>query len=492
MFGIFTKRVKASNLLSALDALRTNVMVADADLTISYMNPAVTALMRDAEAELKQELPRFDATQLIGSSIDIFHKNPAHQRKMLASLDKPPSATIRIGTRAFDLLVTPLFERQQRTGYVVEWSDAKQRLQNLDYSARYAAVDRSQAMIEFTSDGVIVDANENFLKAMDYTLDEVRGQHHRMFVDPAYANSPEYTEFWNTLRTGQYLADQYKRLGKNGKEVWIEGAYNPIPDANGKVVRVVKFATDVTAQVRLLANLKALIDQNFGEIDGAIALSTVEAGSASVAAGETSANVQSVAASAEELATSIEEIARSMATSRTATDDAFEQIMKVGENTETLAKAAQAMNGIVDLIRSVASQINLLALNATIESARAGEAGKGFAVVASEVKNLANQAAKATEQIAREIQEIQETSSVVANALGAIRDAIATVRESVTLTASAVEEQNAVTREMSSNMQNASGSVTTVSSNVIEISAAVRQAAQAVAKTKEAARVLVR
>jgi methyl-accepting chemotaxis protein len=150
------------------------------------------------------------------------------------------------------------------------------------------------------------------------------------------------------------------------------------------------------------------------------------------------------------------------------------------------------MNGIVGLIRSIASQINLLALNATIEAARAGEAGKGFAVVASEVKNLAVQAAKATEQISGEIEGIQATSTQVADALGAIREAVTSVRESVALTAAAVEEQSAVTRSMSANMQSAAGAVSTVSASVTEISAAVLQAAQAVAKTKQAARVLVR
>ena len=150
------------------------------------------------------------------------------------------------------------------------------------------------------------------------------------------------------------------------------------------------------------------------------------------------------------------------------------------------------MNGIVGLIRSVASQINLLALNATIESARAGEAGKGFAVVASEVKNLAVQAAKATEQISAEITGIQTTSVAVADALGAIRDAVTMVRDSVTVTAAAVEEQSAVTRDMSANMHNASTSVHTVSNNITEIAAAVLAAGQAVSKTKEAARVLAR
>jgi PAS domain S-box-containing protein len=491
MFGL-GRRQDDETKAAALSALRASVMMADCNLNITYLNDAAFALMREAEAELKAELPRFSVATLIGSNIDVFHRNPSHQRTMLATLDKPHNATIRVGKRAFDLVVTPLSHHGRRTGFVVEWADAKERLLNLDYSGQIAAISRSQAMVEFTPDGHILHANENFLASMGYQISEVRGQPHSMFVEPDYARSHEYAEFWAKLRRGEYQAAQFKRIGKNGKVVWIEGAYNPIMDVNGKVSKVVKFATDISTQMELLANLKALIDQNFGEIDAAIGLSTSEAQSATMAAGETSSNVQSVAASAEELAASIGEISQSMVQSRAATEDAFAQAVEVGKRTDSLAGAAQAMNGIVGLIRNVASQINLLALNATIEAARAGDAGKGFAVVASEVKSLAIQAARATDQISTEIDGIQTTSRAVAGALVAIRDAVTTVRESVTLTAAAVEEQSAVTRGMSANMQSASSAVSTVSSNINEISTAVLQAAGAVAKTKQAAQVLVR
>ena len=492
MFGNLTKNKTEAMKLTALDALRTNVMIADANLNITYMNPAAIALMREAEPELKKELPRFNVATLIGSNIDVFHKNPSHQRNMLASLQKPHSATIRIGPRHFDLLVSPLFDNGRRTGFVVEWADAKERLLNLDYAAQIAAIQRSQAVIAFDVNGIVLDANDNFLKLMGYALQEVRGKHHSMFLEPAARDTPDYKAFWDALKQGRHHHAQYKRVGKNGKEIWIEATYNPIVDGDGKVAKVVKFAVDISTQVELMANLKAMIDQNFGEIEGAIGLSTAEANSAAVAADETSSNVQAVAASAEELAASIGEISQSMLKSRSATENAFEQIISVGKNTETLATAAQAMNGIVGLIRTVASQINLLALNATIESARAGEAGKGFAVVASEVKNLAVQASRATEQISSEIEGIQATSRDVAGGLGAIRDAVTTVRDSVTVTASAVEEQSAVTRGMSTNMQSASHAVSTISANITEISSAVLQAAQAMAKTKEAAAVLSR
>ncbi|MDZ5649836.1 methyl-accepting chemotaxis protein [Nitrospirillum sp. BR 11828] len=411
---------------------------------------------------------------------------------MLAKLTKPYSATIKVAQHQFDLLVTPLTEGGQRIGFVVEWSDAKERLENLDYANQMLAIKRSQAVIEFTTDGIITKANDNFLNVMGYRLDEVVGKHHRMFVEKDYSTSHEYAQFWETLKRGEYKAAQFKRIAKSGKAVWIEGAYNPIIDEKGQVTKVVKFAVDVTAQVNLLSDLKVLIDQNFGEIERALAQSTRESASAGAAAGTTANSVQMVAASAEELAASIGEISQSMSRARVATDTAFDRTVTVGESTDRLAAAAQAMNGIVGLINNIAGQINLLALNATIEAARAGEAGKGFAVVASEVKNLANQSAKATEQISGEIEGIQSTSTEVATALAAIRDAVSTVREHVSGTAAAVEEQSAVTRSMSTNMQSASADVSTVTASVTAISAAIGQVAAAVDKTKEAAKVLVR
>ena len=492
MFGRFKREDSATSRLKALDALRTNVMIADTDLTITYMNPAVMALMREAEPELKKELPRFSVERLIGSNIDIFHKNPVHQRKMLAGLDRPHSATIQVGSRRFDLRVCPILQGRTRLGFVVEWADARERLLNLDYAAQIAAIGRSQSIIQFSTDGIILDANENFLRTMGYTLEEVRGRHHGIFVEAALRDSPEYKQFWERLRAGQYQAAQFKRLAKDGSAIWIEGSYNPILDEQGRVAKVVKFATDVTSEVRLLGELKALIDVNFAEIEGAMSLSNAEAGAAARAADETARSVQTVAASAEELAGSIGEIARNMAQSRVATENASGQANAGEENTAKLMAAAQAMTGVVNLIQNIAGQVNLLALNATIEAARAGEAGKGFAVVAAEVKNLASQTAAATEQIAREIEAIQSTSGAVAGSLSAIREAVESVREHVAVTASAVEEQTAVTQSMSASMGSASAAVQTVSASVGQIAAAVDQAAGTVVKTKEAAKVLVR
>lgn len=492
MFGSKKKSVALHRQVAALDALRANVMVADEDLNIVYVNPSVVKLLKEAEADLRKELPRLNVDKLVGSNIDIFHKNPAHQRGLLAGLSKPHAATITVGAYKFDLLVAPLNEGGRKIGFVVEWADAKERLNNLDYSAQMAAISRTQAVIEFTIDGKITRVNDNFLSVMGYRQEEVLGQHHSIFVEPSFRDSREYAEFWERLRKGEFQAAQYKRIAKSGKPVWIEGAYNPIFDEKGRLTKVVKFAVDVTDQVTLLNNLKVIIDQNFGDIDQALRKSASEAVLADTAVSATNSNVQSVAASAEELVASIGEIAQSMTRARAATDGAFERIVTVGQSTENLAAVAQAMNGIVSLISSIAGQINLLALNATIEAARAGEAGKGFAVVASEVKNLANQAARATEQISTEIDGIQGLSSEVVGALSAIRQSVSVVRDHVTGTASAVEEQSSVTQAMSRDMQSASDAVAKVTASIASIRASVNDVDGAVAKTKQAAQILVR
>jgi len=295
-----------------------------------------------------------------------------------------------------------------------------------DTNGQVDAIKKSQAVIEFDMDGKIRWANANFLSAMGYGLEEIKGRHHSMFVEPAERGSPDYAEFWRKLNRGEYQQAEYKRLAKGGREIWIQASYNPIMDLNGNPFKVVKYATDVSAQA--LARIKA---------DRARGL------------------IESVAAGSEEMNASIREISETMVKSRQTTADAFGQVEAADVQAKRLNTAAEAMGGIVDLIGNITGQINLLALNATIESARAGEAGKGFAVVASEVKGLANQAKHATEKITGEIDALNRVSSDVIAALAAIRGAMGHVNEYVASTAAAVEEQSAVTNDMASNMQRA-------------------------------------
>jgi len=244
----------------ATDLLNANVMIADADLTITYMNKAVMALLTEAESDIQKDLPRFGVAKLIGSNIDVFHKNPAHQRQMLANLNATHRATIRVGGRSFDLVATPLKNKDgKRLGTVVEWNDAALRLQNLGYTSIVAAIDKAQAVIEFTLDGTVVTANGNFLNALGYSLPEIQGKHHSIFVEPEMRGSEAYREFWAKLNRGEYQAAEYKRIGKGGKEVWILASYNPILDEKGKPFKVVKYATDISAQKLKTADLAGQI-----------------------------------------------------------------------------------------------------------------------------------------------------------------------------------------------------------------------------------------
>jgi methyl-accepting chemotaxis protein len=300
------------------------------------------------------------------------------------------------------------------------------KLKAADLDGQITAIGKSQAVIEFRMDGTIITANENFLNTLGYSLGEVQGRHHSMFVEPTERGSAAYQEFWLRLGRGEYQAAEYKRIGKGGKEVWIQASYNPIMDLNGKPFKVVKYAADTTEQA--LTRMRAERARSL---------------------------IESVAAGSEEMNASILEISSTMVKSRQTATDAVTQVDAADLQAQRLTSAAQSMEGIVDLIGSITGQINLLALNATIESARAGEAGRGFAVVASEVKSLANQAKQATDKISKEIAALNIISGDVVSALNSIKQAIEHVNEFVTTTAAAVEEQSAVTSDMSSNMQRA-------------------------------------
>lgn len=322
----------------------------------------------------------------------------------------------------------PLLDEAGRPFGVVKYATdvTVQKLRNADSTEQLAAIGKSQAVIEFNMDGTIITANDNFLGALGYSLSEIEGKHHSIFVEPSGRDSADYREFWASLNRGQYQSAEYKRIGKGGREVYIQASYNPILDLNGKPFKVVKYATDVTKQV------------------------LVRLGNERVRA-----MMESVAAGAEELNASVREISEAMTKSRETAMGAVDQVATADAQSLRLTDAAKSMSGIVELIDNITGQINLLALNATIESARAGEAGRGFAVVASEVKSLANQAKAATDKIGAEIGSLNAISVDVADALTAIKQAITAVSEYVTSTATAVEEQSTVTNEMSNSMQRA-------------------------------------
>ncbi|CAL75162.1 methyl-accepting chemotaxis receptor/sensory transducer with PAS domain [Bradyrhizobium sp. ORS 278] len=301
-----------------------------------------------------------------------------------------------------------------------------QKLEAIDFAGQIEAISKSMAVTEFALDGTILKANKIFLDMMGYSDKEVVGKHHSMFVPEVEHNTPAYREFWSKLRAGEAQTGEFLRMSKDNREVYIHGSYNPIFDLDGKPMKIVKYAYDMTPTV--IARQKS---------------------------GSVRFIIESVADGAENLRTSVRDISDAMDKCQMKTSEAVGHVDAADQQAKQLTAATDAMGGIVELIGNITGQINLLALNATIESARAGDAGRGFAVVASEVKNLANQAKQATDKIGSEIGNLNLISGDVVVALRTIKGAIESVSEYVIASTTAVKEQSEMSEVISGSIRTA-------------------------------------
>ncbi len=422
-----------------------------------------------------------------------------------------------------------------------------QKLASIESEGILRAVDRGQAVIEFNMEGTVLNANGIFLGALGYSIDEIKGQHHRMFCDPTYTSSGEYQAFWQKLNRGEFDAGVYRQLGKGGKEVWIQASYNPIFDLKGKPCKVVTFATDITGQKQAATAMEQLVHEA-QEVLGRLASSDLTQEMAGSYAGELekikiSINsvvhnlsqtissvrmaVEAVTNGAEEItkgnedlahrtseqAGSLEETSASMeemtSTVKQNADNA-KQANQLAANAREIAdrggsvtkRAVDAMSeinkssskiaDIITVIDEIAFQTNLLALNAAVEAARAGEHGRGFAVVAAEVRNLAQRSATAAKEIKalinESIQRVTDGSDLVNQSGKTLEDIVSAVKR----VSDIIAEISAASNEQASGIDQVNKAIMSMDETTQQNAALVEETTSAAQSMKEQARELLR
>lgn len=271
------------------------------------------------------------------------------------------------------------------------------------------ALDRSLAIIEFSLNGTILHANDNFLKSVDYTKSQIIGKHHQIFCEPEVANSRAYVDFWKTLSAGEHVSDRFKRIDSRGNVVWLEASYNPVHDDNGDLYKVVKFATVITKQM----NQQLEVSQT-AEIAHDISRKTDEDAATGIRVIESTVQTMN-------------ELSKEM-------DSASKGIFALD------AQSAKVF-ALVESIRGIADQTNLLALNAAIEAARAGEQGRGFAVVADEVRQLASRTSSATAQI---VEVVSENKKLTEEAVALIEESLTKANKALAFSSEAGQVMNEI------------------------------------------------
>jgi methyl-accepting chemotaxis protein len=415
---------------------------------VCYLSPALLALMGKA------------ADELLGKNFTFFWSHQSEQQAIVTQLliemqkGQVSTAELKVSSSLHTLLwlaveMYPMMSEggQLKGGTCIFRDMTAAKLEKTDRIGQINAIHLTQAVIEFSLDGTIVTANQNFLDTVGYQLDEIKGRHHSLFVDEQYKRSVEYQHFWQRLRSGEFFVDEFKRVGKGGKEIWIQASYNPIFDTEGKPYKVVKYAVNITQRKMVVNTIKEVMTQlsrgnlntdidppfagEFAELGQTVsqfiytlrqiiseinnAAATIKMAASEISDGTTdlSSRTEQQASSLEETASSMEELTSTVKQNSEnagqanllaskASDiaaDGGKLIEQVVTTMVSINDSAQKIADIIGVIDGIAFQTNILALNAAVEAARAGEQGRGFAVVASEVRSLAQRSASAAKDI---------------------------------------------------------------------------------------------